>query len=81
MVEKIVGSVMLALLGWMALTVQSTATRMAVIEARLSMMASDPYTKADAQKDREIVEGKIGALSGRVDAIDRSPNDRTGLLP
>lgn len=77
MVEKIVGGCIIALLLWMATTTHSTSTRMAVIEAKLSMMAADPYSSADAAKDKQISDEKIAALSARLETLEKR---RTGDL-
>ena len=79
MVEKVVGGTVLALLGWMALTTQATATKVAVIEARISMMATDPYNASDAQKDRATLEERINANTNRIAALERARTP--GMLP
>lgn len=71
MVEKLVGGVIMGLLVWMAATTQSTSTRMAVIEAKLSMMAADPYSSADAAKDKQISDEKIAAISARLETLEK----------
>lgn len=77
--EKVIGGAVMALLGWMAFTTQTTATKMAVIEARLSMMSNDPYTSADAVKDKQITDEKIVALSARVETLERAKENAGGI--
>lgn len=76
-IEKVIGGTVLALLGWMALTTQNTATKVAVIEARISMMALDPYSASDAGKDRASLEERINANTNRITALERSRQGRT----
>lgn len=71
MTEKVVGGCIIALLGWMALTTQSTATKVAVIEARLATATEGRYTTADATRDSKVTEEKIISLSKRVEALER----------
>lgn len=69
--EKVIGGVILALLGWVAITTQSTSTRVAVIESRLTDMSLDRYTSDHAAKDKQILEEKITALTLRVETLER----------
>jgi hypothetical protein len=68
--EKIVGSVVVALLGWMALTVQTTSTQVAVIEAKLTAVTGDRYTGADAVRDNRVTDERIMALTQRIEKLE-----------
>ena len=79
MIEKVIGGVVVAALGWMTVTTSVTATKVAVIEARISMMATDPYNASDARKDRASLEERINANTNRIGALERS--HQGGTLP
>jgi len=68
--EKIVGSVVVALLGWQAWTTQTMSVQVAVIEAKLTAATADNYTGADALRDQKLQEQKIGALEQRVAKLE-----------
>lgn len=68
--EKVVGSVVVALLGWMAWTVQITFTQVAVIEAKLTLATSDNYTGSDAVRDQSIADATTRALEARVTKLE-----------
>lgn len=68
--EKVVGGCVILLLGWMATSVQTTATKVAVIEAQLRTLSASPYSAADAAKDRDLVNERIAALTRRVDTLE-----------
>lgn len=68
--EKVVGGAILALLGWMAWTVQTTSTQVAVIEAKLTVVAADNYTSKDADRDIHLTDEKIAALAARVAKLE-----------
>lgn len=71
LVEKAVGAVMIALMIWVGTTTQQTATRVAVIEAKLSLATENRYTSIDAERDKEIIIGRIEALENRVNKFDK----------
>jgi hypothetical protein len=74
LMEKVIGTCIIALLGWTALTVQTTSTKVAVIEARLQLMPSDQYSSRDADRDNSMIEEKLKTLSARIDRLEgRTP--------
>jgi hypothetical protein len=68
--EKVVGGVVVALLGWQAFTTQTMSVQVAVIEAKLTSATEDRYTGADALRDHALRDQKIGALEQRVIKIE-----------
>ena len=80
-IEKVIGGTVMALLGWMALTTQATATKVAVIEARISMMALNPYNATDAAKDRASLEERISANTNRIAALERGRAPQIAQIP
>lgn len=66
LVEKVVGSSIIALLAWMAITTQQTATRVAVIEAKLTAVQDGRYTVSDATRDRETIRVELRSLEARI---------------
>ena len=71
MIEKVVGASVIALLCWMAVTVQTTATRVAVIEAKLSAATEDRYTSTDAARDTQLTAARLEALGARVSVLEK----------
>ena len=68
--EKIVGGCVILLLGWMATSVQATATKVAVIEAQLRAVTASPYSAADAAKDRDLIDERVAALAQRIETLE-----------
>lgn len=56
LVEKIVGFVLIGLLGWMAITVQQTNVDVAVIKSELATGNRDRFTMQEGQRLTDRIE-------------------------
>lgn len=68
MMEKAIGSCIIALLIWMATTIQATATRLAVIESEmidLRELTKDRYTRSDHDKYAAYTEKRLLRLEAK----------------
>lgn len=67
LVEKIVGFVLIGLLGWMAVTVQQTNIDVAVIKAELATANRDRFTDQEGQR----LADRIQRLEERISDIEK----------
>lgn len=70
LVEKLVGAVMLGLLGWMAVTVQQMSVDVAVLKSQAEIGNRDRFTMQEGQalKDRmEKIEDRLKMIEGGKD--------------
>lgn len=71
MMQKIIGAGIIGLIGWNAWTTQDTATKVAVMDAKLTAATDDRYRSADASRDLALRDQRINALSERVTQLER----------
>ena len=70
LIEKLVGGVLISLLGWMAITLQQMTVDVAVIKSELATGNRDRFTSQEgkALSDRvEKVETQISKIEQRID--------------
>lgn len=78
MVQKAIGTILMALIGWIGWTVNDTSTRIAVMESQMNGLldsAGDRYTATQAATDKTANITRLVAIERRLERLE----DKHGL--
>lgn len=74
MIVQLVGiPALLAICGWLALSVNSLQIQMGKVEIQIMERTSDVYTNASAARDRQFLAIQVESLDRRVTRLETAP--------
>lgn len=73
LIQKAIGTTVMALIGWIGWTVNDTATRIAVMESQMAGLidsAGDRYTSTQAASDKAAANARDAAMERRLERLE-----------